>query len=231
METDERISSIEPAGVGTATEIGWTAKKNKVVGAGIWLMWTLERGIETCRALNKIADPFGFSVALYGGVLVNGSGADLDLFLVPQKADADVAGCLKAIRDGLKCGVTGPFLGDWNRLMCQIRMRPDIIDVCPASSILSGQRQLEFPILFERYQEQSGLWAVGREENLLLVFLPFHRPAFSTALGRRIVIVEIITMVSWLPPTPSRRPEGSNPSLSARFSRLLFPTTCSVIPG
>ena len=82
-----------------------------------------------CRALNKIAAPFGFSVALYGGVLVNGSGADLDLFLVPQKADADVAGCLKAIRDGLKCGVTGPFLGDWNRLMCQIRMRPDIIDV------------------------------------------------------------------------------------------------------
>jgi hypothetical protein len=29
---------------------------------------------------------------------------------------------------------------------------------CPASSILSGQRQLEFPILFERYQQQSGLW-------------------------------------------------------------------------
>jgi NADH dehydrogenase FAD-containing subunit len=28
---------------------------------------------------------------------------------------------------------------------------------CPASSILSGQRQLEFPILFERYQQQSGL--------------------------------------------------------------------------
>ena len=30
--------------------------------------------------------------------------------------------------------------------------------VCPASSILSGQRQLDFPILFERYQQQSGLW-------------------------------------------------------------------------
>jgi hypothetical protein len=29
---------------------------------------------------------------------------------------------------------------------------------CPASSILSGQRQLDFPILFERYQQQSGLW-------------------------------------------------------------------------
>src|SRR5713226_4453766 len=34
------------------------------------------------------------------------------------------------------------------------RCRPS----CPASSILSGQRQLEFPILFERYQQQSGLW-------------------------------------------------------------------------
>jgi hypothetical protein len=32
------------------------------------------------------------------------------------------------------------------------------VGVCPASSILSGQRQLEFPILFERYQQQSGLW-------------------------------------------------------------------------
>src|SRR5579864_2352750 len=30
--------------------------------------------------------------------------------------------------------------------------------VCPASSILSGQRQLDFPMLFDRYQQQSGLW-------------------------------------------------------------------------
>lgn len=92
-------------------------------------MWTLERGIETCRALQRIAEPFGFSVALYGGVLVNGNGNDLDVFLVPQRADADVAGCLEAIRTGLNCGVTGPFLGDWNRLMCQIRMRPDSVDI------------------------------------------------------------------------------------------------------
>ena len=78
--------------------------------------------------LQGIADPFGFSVALYGGVLVNGEGRDLDIFLVPQKADADVAGCLEAIRTGLNCGVTGPFLGDWNRLMFQVRTRPDVID-------------------------------------------------------------------------------------------------------
>jgi hypothetical protein len=38
------------------------------------------------------------------------------------------AACVEAIRAGLNCGVTGPFLGDWNRLMCQIRVRPDCID-------------------------------------------------------------------------------------------------------
>ena len=92
-------------------------------------MWTLERGLETCRELQGIVEPFGFSVALYGGVLVNGNGNDLDVFLVPQRADADVAGCVDAIRAQLHCGVTGPFLGDWNRLMSQIRMRPDAIDV------------------------------------------------------------------------------------------------------
>lgn len=91
-------------------------------------MWTLERGLETCKALQRIVEPFGFSVALYGGVLVNGTGHDLDVFLVPQRADAGVAECVEAIRAGLNCGVTGPFLGDWNRLTCQIRVRPDPID-------------------------------------------------------------------------------------------------------
>ena len=37
---------------------------------------------------------------------------------------------------------------------------------CPASSILSGQRQLEFPILFERYQQQSGLWEKWESRGL-----------------------------------------------------------------
>ena len=91
-------------------------------------MWTLERGLETCRALQRIVEPLGFSVALYGGVLVNGTGHDLDVFLVPQRAGAGVAACVEAIRAGLNCGVTGPFLGDWNRLMCVIRVRPDCID-------------------------------------------------------------------------------------------------------
>jgi hypothetical protein len=90
--------------------------------------WTLERGLERCRALQRIVEPFAFSVALYGGVLVNGIGHDRDVFLVPQRADAGVAACVEAIHAGLNCGVTGPFLGDWNRLMCQIRVRPDCID-------------------------------------------------------------------------------------------------------
>jgi len=41
----------------------------------------------------------------------------------------------------------------WNE-----RIEREYANICPASSILSGQRQLEFPILFERYQQQSGLW-------------------------------------------------------------------------
>ena len=45
-------------------------------------MWTLARGLETFRALQRIVEPFAFSVALYGGVLVNGTGHALDVFLV-----------------------------------------------------------------------------------------------------------------------------------------------------
>src|SRR6202035_1935286 len=38
--------------------------------------------------------------------------------------------------------------------------------VCPASTIFSGQRQLEFPIFFERYQQQSGLWEKWESRGL-----------------------------------------------------------------
>jgi hypothetical protein len=37
---------------------------------------------------------------------------------------------------------------------------------CAESSILSGQRQLDFPILFERYQQQSGLWEKWESRGL-----------------------------------------------------------------
>lgn len=91
-------------------------------------MWTLEQGVETCRALHRIVEPFGFSVALYGGVLVTGTGNDLDVFLVPQRENADVRGAVEGIHAGLNCGVNGPYLGHWNRLSCVLRTRPDAID-------------------------------------------------------------------------------------------------------
>jgi len=68
-------------------------------------MWTLERGIEACSALQRIVEPFGFSVALYGGVLINGTGTDLDVYLVPQREDADVRGAVDGISSGFFGGV------------------------------------------------------------------------------------------------------------------------------
>jgi hypothetical protein len=44
--------------------------------------------------------------------------------------------------------------------------KPPASSLCLASSILSGQRQLEFPILFERYQQQSGLWEKWESRGL-----------------------------------------------------------------
>jgi len=49
----------------------------------------------------------------------------------------------------------------WNE-----RIEREYANICPASSILSGQRQLEFPILFERYQQQSGLWEKWESRGL-----------------------------------------------------------------
>src|SRR5262249_40563780 len=43
-------------------------------------MWTLEHGVGTCRRLQTAVEPFGFSVALYGSVLVRRTGNDLDIF-------------------------------------------------------------------------------------------------------------------------------------------------------
>src|SRR5215467_16097078 len=79
-------------------------------------------------------------------------------------------------------------------------------------------------MLFERYQQQSELWesgnpavfagfprAVGSEENLLLVFLAFHGPAFSTAHRppRFCCSQEKTLMVTLLLRTPSPRPDSS----------------------
>jgi hypothetical protein len=53
---------------------------------------------------------------------------------------------------------------------------------CPASSILSGQRQLDFPIFFERYQQQSGLWEKWESRGFCRLF---PQPG-----GRRVFVVE-----------------------------------------
>src|SRR5271165_984288 len=47
---------------------------------------------------------------------------------------------------------------------CVVRCRRSLR--CLASIILSGQRQLDFPIAFERYQQQSGLWEKGESRGL-----------------------------------------------------------------
>jgi len=63
---------------------------------------------------------------------------------------------LQKLRDDLHVGHAGI-----EPQIVVVRIKNDghsVVDGCPASSILSGQRQLDFPILFERYQQQSGLW-------------------------------------------------------------------------
>jgi hypothetical protein len=92
-------------------------------------MWTLKAGLEECGTLQRIVEQHGFSVALYGSVLKSGAGDDLDVFLVPQRPDADVRSAVDAVRNGLQCDVTGPLLGDLNRLVCVVRLQPGPIDI------------------------------------------------------------------------------------------------------
>lgn len=62
-------------------------------------MWTLQEALPLIRKISPIAEKHGFSVALYGSVLVRGeSEKDLDLFFVEQDPDiCDVNGCLNEI--------------------------------------------------------------------------------------------------------------------------------------
>ena len=52
----------------------------------------------------------------------------------------------------------------FKRWTCLLRW--DVLTDCLASIILSGQRQLDFPLVFERYQQQSGLWEKGESRGL-----------------------------------------------------------------
>jgi hypothetical protein len=61
-------------------------------------MWTLEDAILLIRDIEPIANQAGFTVALYGGVLIRGTGNDLDLFFVEQDSDiCSVEECLQGV--------------------------------------------------------------------------------------------------------------------------------------
>lgn len=78
-------------------------------------MWTRDDALLIYRALLRpAAEQYGFSVALYGSVLLDGEGNDLDVFMVPQRENPDMAGLLNTLRRNMR-GVTDPIAGDWNR--------------------------------------------------------------------------------------------------------------------
>lgn len=51
--------------------------------------------------------------ALYGSVLLGNEANDLDLFMAPQRQDANVAAFVETLRRHMRVGE--PVPGDWNR--------------------------------------------------------------------------------------------------------------------
>ena len=97
-------------------------------------MWSLNDALTLYRdILAPLAQEHGFSAALYGSVLRNGTGNDLDVFMVPQSADANADSLLEALSDYMKA-VAGPEPGDWNRRVTVVtthsRQRIDIQFLC-----------------------------------------------------------------------------------------------------
>jgi hypothetical protein len=83
--------------------------------ARIIFMWTRDDALLIYKALLRpAAEQCGFSVALYGSVLLDGEGNDLDVFMVPQRENPDMASLLDTLRRHLR-DVTDPIAGDWNR--------------------------------------------------------------------------------------------------------------------
>jgi len=94
---------------------------------------------------------------------------------------------------------------------------------CPASSILSGQRQLDFPMLFERYQQQSGLWEKwesrgfcgiskggGKGGKPAFGFPRFPPPGFfHSPLAAAFLLLKKSSMFTLLLRTPSQHPDSS----------------------
>lgn len=78
-------------------------------------MWTRDDALLIYRALLKsAAEQHGFSAALYGSVLLGAEGNDLDVFMIPQRENPDMAGLLNTLRRHMRT-VTDPIAGDWNR--------------------------------------------------------------------------------------------------------------------
>jgi len=78
-------------------------------------MWTREDALLLYKALlSPVAEHHGFSAALYGSVLLGDEANDLDLFVVPQRQDANVAAFLETLRRHMR-QVGEPLAGDWNR--------------------------------------------------------------------------------------------------------------------
>lgn len=78
-------------------------------------MWTRDDALLIYRALLKpAAERYGFSAALYGLVLVDVEGNDLDVFMIPQRENPDMAGFVNTLRRNMRA-VTDPIAGDWNR--------------------------------------------------------------------------------------------------------------------
>lgn len=78
-------------------------------------MWTRDDAILIYRALlHPAAEQYGFSAALYGSVILHGEGNDLDVFMIPQRENPDMAALLNRLRRNMRA-VTDPVAGDWNR--------------------------------------------------------------------------------------------------------------------
>src|ERR1700740_674063 len=78
-------------------------------------MWTRDDALLIYMCLLKpSSEQYGFSAALYGSLLVDVEGNDLDVFMIPQRANPDQAGFINALRRNTRT-VTDPIAGDWTR--------------------------------------------------------------------------------------------------------------------
>lgn len=71
-------------------------------------MWTRTDALLIYKALlSPAAEQHGFSAALYGSVLLGDETNDLDLFMVPQRQDANVEAFLETLRRHMRVGELG----------------------------------------------------------------------------------------------------------------------------